>query len=100
MKGLPLTLQVKILRATYKEVKCSANTNKNNEWAMQTFQAWATARNIKYPTDLCPSNVFTTENYQELCNWLCKITMEPRKVDTIEYTPRSLYRTRTNFRGT
>ena len=76
---------------SYKEGECSANTNKNNEWALRTFQAWVTARNIKYPTDPCPSNIFTTENHQELCDWLCKFTAEARKADGTEYTPRSLY---------
>ena len=75
---------------SYKEGECSANTNKNNEWALRTFQAWVTARNIKYPSNPCPSNIFTTENNQELCDWLCKFTAEARKADGTEYTPRSL----------
>ena len=72
---------------SYKEGECSASTNKNNEWVLRTFQTLVTAKNIKYPTDPCPLNIFTTENHQELCDWLCKFTAEVHKADGTEYTP-------------
>ena len=43
---------------------------------------------MKYPSDPWPSNIFTTENHQELCDWLCKFTAEAHKADHdgTEYT--------------
>ena len=46
---------------------------------------------MKYPADQCPSNIFTTENHQELCDWLCKFTAEAYKADETKYMPQSLY---------
>ena len=66
-----------------------ANTLKNNEWAMRTFEAWRSQRNKQFPTDKCPDNVF--ENKDTACKWLCKFVVEVRKADGSEYTPRSIY---------
>ena len=66
-----------------------ANTLKNNEWAMRTFEAWRSQRNKQFPTDNCPDNVF--ENKDTACKWLCKFVVEVCKADGSEYTPRSIY---------
>lgn len=41
-----------------KEGDCPANTAKNTEWALRTLESWRAARNAKYTTDQCPSNLF------------------------------------------
>ena len=58
---------------------------------MRTFEVWRTAHNEKHPLDLCPSELFSTKDHQEICDWLCKFVVETRKGDGTEYTPRSLY---------
>ena len=75
----------------FKEGHCPSNTVKNNEWALRTFESWRVARNAKYTSDQCPSNMFVTGSHKELCEWLCKFITEARKADGMEYTPRSLY---------
>ena len=75
----------------FKEGCCAANTVTNNDWALRTFELWRTARNIKYTTDQCPSNLFVSESHEEICEWLCKFITETRKTDGKEYMPRSLY---------
>ena len=76
---------------SFKEGCCPANTAKNNNWALRTFELWRVARNIKYTSDQCPSNLFETGSHEKLCDWLCKFITEARKADGKEYTPRSLY---------
>ena len=67
------------------------NTAKNTEWAVRTFEVWRTARNEKHPLDLCPSELFSTKDHQEICDWLCKFVVKTRKGDGTEYTPQSLH---------
>ena len=56
----------------FKEGECSANTEKNTEWAIRNFESWQSARNRRYPEEQCPPNVlFKTDNH-ELCDWLYK----------------------------
>ena len=76
---------------SFKEGYCPANTAKNNDWALRTFELWRVARNIKYTSDQCPSYLFETGSHEKLCDWLCKFITEARKADGKEYTPRSLY---------
>ena len=75
----------------FEEGHCAANTVKNNDWALWTFELWKTVRNIKYTTDQCPSNLFVSKSHEEICKWLCKFITETRKTDGKEYMPHSLY---------
>ena len=75
----------------FKEGDCPGNTTRNIEWALRTFESWRTACNKKHPTELCPSELFVTKEYQEICDWLCKFVSKARKGDGMEYTPQSLY---------
>jgi len=74
----------------FKEGECPLNTEKNTEWAVYNFETWRTARNKKFE-DQCSSNILSSTNMKELCDWLCKYITETRKTDGTEYTPRSLY---------
>ena len=76
---------------TFKEGDCSDNTAKNTEWALRNFKSWRTARNEKHPLYLCPSELFSTKDHQEICDWLCKFIVKNHRGDEIEYTLRSLY---------
>ena len=78
---------------SFKEVHYPSNIVKNNvnEWALQTFESWRVARNAKYTSDQCPSNIFVTRSYKELCEWFCKFITEACKADGTEYSPQSLY---------
>ena len=67
----------------FKEGDCPANTVKSTDWAVRTFESWRTVRNKKHRTDLCPSELFATKDYQEICDWLCKFVVETRKSDTL-----------------
>ena len=67
-----------------------ANTEKSTTWAIRNFEEWRNARNVKYPNDMCPENIFV-QNKSKICEWLCKFISETRKSDGEEYTPRSLY---------
>jgi len=74
----------------FKEGECPANTAKNTEWALKNFEEWRKARNGKYSTEQCPPNVLASQDFDELCDWLCKFVAETRKADGSQYTPRSL----------
>ena len=62
----------------FKEGDCPTNMAKNTEWAVRTSEVWRTARNEKHPLDLCPSELFSTKDHQEICDWLCKFVVETR----------------------
>ena len=74
----------------FKEGECPLNTEKNTEWAVRNFEAWQTARNKKFE-EQCSSNILSSTDMKELCDWLCKYIAEIRKTDGTEHTPRSLY---------
>ena len=75
----------------FMEGEIPANTERCTSWAVKVFEEWRKARNSKFPTDLCPENIFTHEDSKIICCWLCKFIAEVRKVTGKEYTPRSLY---------
>ena len=67
------------------------NTERSTMWAVKIFDDWRIARNTTVSTDLCPENIFTLEDSNIICQWLCKFVTEVRKGTGQEYTPRSLY---------
>ena len=74
----------------FKEGECLLNTEKNTEWVVCNFEAWRKARNKKFE-EQCSSNILSSTDMKELCDWLCKYIAEIRKTDGTEHTPRSLY---------
>ena len=74
-----------------KEGDCSANTLKNNMWALKLFEEWRVTRNTWYPADPCPEEILITDNRQILFEWLCKFILEACKANGQEYTPCTLY---------
>ena len=72
---------------SFKVGYCPANTVKNNEWALRSFESWRVARNVKYSSEQCPSDLFATGSDKDLCDWLCRFVSEARKADGKEYMP-------------
>ena len=74
----------------FKEGECPLNTTKNTEWALKNFEEWRVARNRNYTSEQCPPEVLKSQDFEEVCDWLCKFVAETRKADGTQYTPRSL----------
>ena len=75
----------------FMEGSTPANTEKSTIWAMRNFEEWRRARNLKFPNDTCPEDIFVESDKSKTCEWLCRFISETRKSDGEEYTPRSLY---------
>ena len=75
----------------FMEGNTPANTEKSTSWAIRNFEEWQRARNVKFPNDTCPEDIFVQPDKSKICEWLCKFISETRKSDGEEYTPRSLY---------
>ena len=75
----------------YMEGETPLNTERSTMWAVKIFDDRRIARNTTVSTDLCPENIFTLEDSNIICQWLCKFVTEVRKGTGQEYTPRSLY---------
>ena len=56
----------------------------------EEFRGMEKSKNGKYSTEQCPPNVFAFQDFDELCDWLCKFGAETRKADGCQYTPWSL----------
>ena len=75
----------------FMEGETPVNTERSTTWAVKIFKDWRIARNTTVTTDLCPENIFTLEDSDIICQWLCKFVTKVRKTTGQEYTPHSLY---------
>lgn len=66
-----------------------ANMKKNNLWALQTFDSWMKARNVKMPEDLVPSSILQYHNKVTVCKFMQYFVLEVRREDGSQYPPSS-----------
>ena len=81
-------LSNEVIEDTKKQV-VPKNMDKSTKWAFRLFQSWCDQRNERCE-DKVPDNILLSDNYEELCRWLCVCVSEIRKEDGSEYTPRSI----------
>jgi len=74
----------------FKQGECPLNTTKNTEWALKNFEEWRVARNRNYTSEQCPPEMLKSQDFEEVCDWLCKFAAETCKADGTQYTPRRL----------
>ena len=71
------------------------NTEKNDRWALNAFNAWIKERNERCkelsPNQLCPEDVLDGDNAELLNKWLSLFVMEVRKGDGTRYPPSSIH---------
>ena len=60
----------------FMEGETPANTERSTAWAVKIFDDWRKARNESVSTELCPENIFTHEDNNIICQWLCKFITE------------------------
>ena len=65
------------------------NTDKSTQWAIKAFTDWLTSRS-EAGEQVPPENILLTDDRMLLCNWLCTIFIEVRKMNGTKYCPRSL----------
>ncbi len=66
------------------------NTEKNDRWATNTFNAWVSERN-KHSQEQCPDDVLERDDAELLNKWLTLFVAEVRKVDGSRYPPKTIH---------
>ena len=68
-----------------------ANTSRNTKWALKTFEEWRNARNLNFPQDPVPDNLFMCTDPAVLSVNLSRFSVEARKSSGEHYPPSSIH---------
>ena len=61
------------------------NADRNNKWAVKTFESWRLERSKKFPVDKqCPSDSLASSDCEAIAYWLSQFAAEVRKIDGLE----------------
>ena len=66
------------------------NTAADTEKCMRLFQSWGQARNLRFASDKVPVDTLLMDDHALLAKWLCRFSMEARKIASEPYPRKTL----------